>query len=767
MASALDDLPVQVPVDPDAQATVTDFLDYTEYLPADLVRSLTLIRKLDESYLVSSAQVHELAKLYGALPSMPVTARPDPQELRSNLSVCLSRALSTRGSAYAEATRLYEVVDHHYSRLASIISKLQALPKPPSRDPTPAAPASASPQTLRSTRGRHAVDGDVPAPRITLRLDGARSAAAGRSTSQNNRRKNRSRRVTVPGEVLPPPDPDSSPLSSGSDWDSPLPSPVPVPTTRVGGPARESSTAANNKPLKPPRPPKSSKQSKSSSKKAAAAAAQAQTSDDPSKPATKPSGNGQVYPQPWPVLDPPPENAALGGEHRPWLRLTEWELSRLRKRMKKNAIWTPSETMLRRELADLCRGPEAYQEARARAIQAGEEFLDWNNIEGRLAQGKMVLALGEIGIESLGPDELQLSNRGMKLNEAKKLKKELMQREMEAQAVADADGVTKQPVEPGSGSKPEAAAVGESSSGAAATSKDVNVKRSHKKRKRETSPEDEGDDKGDTTTSRPTETTQKKRKKDNSAAAGNSTIATTGAAAATTTTTTTVPLAAPGPSSDRPSSKATTDEAPAPLAAPPRRQASTAPKSSTPDRPSTARPRSSRGTTAAATDIETTAGKDRPRRASTISTAAAAAAAAAADSGRLPPRRSKRPVPGRLTGNVGEGGPAVTVGKRSAAPRKKTGSKKPKGSSDGVAGGVVDENDEENLPVDPDEPRYCVCGDVSFGQMIQCENNDVSLSSLYSNYPCSPSLKSSPCATLTFLFFHATNSISRDWSINE
>ena len=28
--------------------------------------------------------------------------------------------------------------------------------------------------------------------------------------------------------------------------------------------------------------------------------------------------------------------------------------------------------------------------------------------------------------------------------------------------------------------------------------------------------------------------------------------------------------------------------------------------------------------------------------------------------------------------------------------------------------------------IDPDEPRYCVCGDVSFGTMICCENADVS-----------------------------------------
>ena len=25
--------------------------------------------------------------------------------------------------------------------------------------------------------------------------------------------------------------------------------------------------------------------------------------------------------------------------------------------------------------------------------------------------------------------------------------------------------------------------------------------------------------------------------------------------------------------------------------------------------------------------------------------------------------------------------------------------------------------------IDPDEPRYCICDDVSYGQMISCDNN--------------------------------------------
>ena len=54
-----------LPTDPDAQATVTDFLDFTEYLPSDNIRSLTLIGNLDPTYLKSSAAVHSLTKKYG------------------------------------------------------------------------------------------------------------------------------------------------------------------------------------------------------------------------------------------------------------------------------------------------------------------------------------------------------------------------------------------------------------------------------------------------------------------------------------------------------------------------------------------------------------------------------------------------------------------------------------------------------------------------------------------------------------------------------
>lgn len=57
-----------LPSDPDCQAVVTDFLDFTEYLPSDMMRSLTLIGNLDKMYMKASADVHELTKQYGKLP---------------------------------------------------------------------------------------------------------------------------------------------------------------------------------------------------------------------------------------------------------------------------------------------------------------------------------------------------------------------------------------------------------------------------------------------------------------------------------------------------------------------------------------------------------------------------------------------------------------------------------------------------------------------------------------------------------------------------
>lgn len=36
-----------------------------------------------------------------------------------------------------------------------------------------------------------------------------------------------------------------------------------------------------------------------------------------------------------------------------------------------------------------------------------------------------------------------------------------------------------------------------------------------------------------------------------------------------------------------------------------------------------------------------------------------------------------------------------------------------------------------DMPVDPNEPTYCLCHQVSYGEMIGCDNPDVSLQCLF------------------------------------
>lgn len=60
------------------------------------------------------------------------------------------------------------------------------------------------------------------------------------------------------------------------------------------------------------------------------------------------------------------------------------------------------------------------------------------------------------------------------------------------------------------------------------------------------------------------------------------------------------------------------------------------------------------------------------------------------------------------------------MGKRKAPPKKKARAKKDKGSVEVE----LEDVDDDGNPIDPDEPRYCLCNRVSFGTMIACENAD-------------------------------------------
>ncbi|KAK3064716.1 hypothetical protein LTR53_018399, partial [Teratosphaeriaceae sp. CCFEE 6253] len=141
------------------------------------------------------------------------------------------------------------------------------------------------------------------------------------------------------------------------------------------------------------------------------------------------------------ALARPPPDAAKGSRWLPWMKLTEWEMAKLRKRMKKNAIWHPSQTMVRRELKNLGRGT-AGREAARQAAEEGEVFVD----EAGEPDPTKIMVSGEEtaqidallgGPQTYAEDEdvdAELINRGMRLNEAKKMKRARVLEEMALQA---------------------------------------------------------------------------------------------------------------------------------------------------------------------------------------------------------------------------------------------------------------------------------------------------------------------------------------------
>lgn len=95
-------------------------------------------------------------------------------------------------------------------------------------------------------------------------------------------------------------------------------------------------------------------------------------------------------------------------------------------------------------------------------------------------------------------------------------------------------------------------------------------------------------------------------------------------------------------------------------------------------------------------------------------------------------RRSKRPAPGPVIESQ-EGGAAVSVGKRQHAPKKKggVGASNAKRAAENAnikekENAVKSEEEATGEEIDADEARYCYCGDVSYGDMVACENENVS-----------------------------------------
>ena len=685
---------LDLPVDPDAQATVTDFLDFTEYLPSDMIRSLTLIGNLDGKYGTASGNVHDLTKEYGALPSLPIDQRADPVVLRKQISENLGDAVSARTSAHAEALRMAENVDRHYNRAKNILAKLQDMLEkyPSSRDVSPVMQKK-SPLATRT-------------PKITLRLG-----------NENKIRKHRAPRITVPGEVLAPYELDYESYGSSEDEEDEAITPraTPARSLTAGGTQKLKLKIVRGRKdkEKTPKPPKSAGQVGTNAHSAVAGIS---------------TSNALA------LLDAPPDDAKIGSKYLPWLELTAYELATLRKKMKKNAIWCPSDTMILRELKSRGRGLEAYRNAKAAAENAGVEFD--SEVPPQL-KGETVHAEGAISVAALNLQDAKLSNRGMKLNEAKKAKRENDAKVAAQSAAADMQETLLKATRTALGlfNQPSA---GPSSKKQTKTPIKPVTKPQALKRKREDSVEEiatpiEGE------ASRAIRPALKRTKTETpipvpvpiSRQISSKQLATLSTLSTATSVTSEPPVSSSVEPANSPIKKVQTPilppgkqrksivPVPEPTPSSSRPQRSAAIKTATlVTEPSSAtigkRPTSSRG--------EATATLDRPRRTSTTRTTPLPAATPTQETRQLP-KRSKRPTPGTAAPNAEGASNAVVSTQRKATTKKKM-SKKEKREGSAI---VYDEIDDQGNVIDPNEPRYCVCHRVSFGIMIGCENNDVSI----------------------------------------
>jgi hypothetical protein len=450
-------------------------------------------------------------------------------------------------------------------------------------------------------------------------------------------------------------------------------------------------------------------------------------------------------------------------KHAPWLELTKYELAKLRKRMKKNAVWSPSDTMILRELKILGRGIEGYRAAKQKAEAAGEPFEYELPTPTYDTSGKKVMAEGAISIDAISRADLSQENRGMKLNQAKKLKRENEAKELaklaeeSARKMAEAARAMK-----GLFAKPPSkAAANGNAKGPESPSKPPAKTSSHKKRKRESTADTEGV-KLEPDSSKPAIKPQKKSKTETPIPAP---LATAGGqlsgvsvpsvpptpdelpaepvlAPAVTTPSASLlesspkkastPILPPTKDNKKDSKKELKRPAAISTTITRRRTSTAATPTPAPEVIPTRRPPSrassrptSRGKAASVEPTPAVAAKSRSRRASTVHNTPAPEV----QQPRPSSRRGKRPAPGVIT--KGMEGSAVSVGKRSAATRKKAGLKKQQKDEEKDATEIWDEIDDEGNIISPTEPRYCLCNRVSFGVMIECENADVCLYYLY------------------------------------
>lgn len=655
----------QPPTDPDIQATLSDFLTYTEHFPSHVTRALALIEQQTAKAERKIASIHRDTTSYALLPTLPEDTRPNPVDLRRNISYALEEAERACRMRVEEATRLEQMAKREANRLDIVVEKLKAQPLPPSRDPTPASdeqPALTSPNLKRESRLSVRGDEIKVADKTNKRLLTDRAAS-----------KLRGRKVMVPGEVLPPPDPNA-PIETMSDWTSP----------RVSPPVEEP-PVRSLKPPTTPRPrsrtPKLPKQEKDKEKGSKSPLTPKRAPRPPGQPGTNAHSAlaGISTSNALLALQPPPDDAVKGSIWMPWMRLTEWEMAKLRKRMKKNAIWVPSLTMVRRELKTLGRGVGGRDAAKAAAQAGGPPFVDETGesdptkieVSGD-EQATITAMLGNQIYEDLDDDaDAEHINRGMRLNEAKKLKRvRMLEEQKEAAAQLAREQGTEVPADDG-----KALVDG-------------------KKRKRESTPAVSNLDASTDTPdplSRPGPA-PKKLKIALPPAPGVSTGSKVPLAPAAPAG----PSASPQPSATRRAATPTLPRRPTLIL-----KASKAVSEEPPNRRTSLR-RGSVGEDEASASPRGSAGP------------------------KIATRRSKRPAPGVITNGDNESA-KVGVSRRKSAPKKKAASSsKPHTPTTATGANTLppagQPEEELELEPDPSEPRYCVCDDISWGTMIACDN---------------------------------------------
>jgi hypothetical protein len=709
-------------VDAERQAVLGDLMDYVEILPSDVVRSFNLVDELDRKYNAQVAIVHELTTIYSKLPSIPSNDRPDPRVLRRDISLALEKALHYRRSAYEEVSRIDEVSERHASRILQVKNRLLAMPMPPSRDPTP----PASPQLTRSKRA----EAQKPKPKPPA-----------------SEKKQKPRKVIIVDDV----DPALMIAEDGADdWESPRKRKV-----QARSPEAVLKTPKPKTPKpKPPKTatPKSRPNMLGSNIKSAVAGIS--------------TSNALA------LLLPPPEDAQPGSKWRPWFKLTEWEMAKLRKHMKKNAIWSPSDAMVQRELEKDERGINNYKKAEDTARKAGRAVLneepanmarDAQDDEDELqlpieltvtSPNQMETDYAGGGAQEELPDAPELPS-GAKTDPKRPRTRE-QARELAAQEALKLEEVNDKIAEAALQmrdlfSRDRSALTTPLVISPASTQHPaVEPETARETRKRKRNSERDVDLPAQLAAQLTSPKRSKKKQKVSLSLSLRSKSPTPGLSPhAVITMTTYVPLAPAGVSS--PAIKEQSASPGSPPDSPPFRRRPATPTAtaafSRPRRGSGAmrQPTSSPLRPRAESDLE------QARTRGTVTPATAKKAAAKAASAEPPPSRrelrdlrrasinadsppssmappgygaagratrsGRRPAPGLVT-SEDNGKGKVSMGRRKTKPKKLAAGKE--GEERGV-----DEDDEEEA-IDPDEPTYCICGDVSWGTMVACDNQDVS-----------------------------------------